>query len=117
MTAFAPIQLGRPSLREDPAEQGMVLVDFPISPTADARWMSIFAQRIGSSPANAWTVTGESIRLRTPASPDALRDDLATLRDVVSQTNADRGPESNTPTAEDTTASLQQVIDDAFDSG
>lgn len=98
-------------MREDPAEQGMVLVDFPLRPAADTRWMSIFAERIGSSPANAWMVTGESIRLRTRASSDAFRADLATLREVVRLTNADA---SDTPVSSDAMASLRQVIDDEF---
>lgn len=114
MSAIVPIRLGRPSIREDPAEQGMVLADFPLTPAADARWMSIFAARIGASPANAWTVTGESIRLRTTASADALRADLATLQDVVGRTNSDVGERPDSPASADAMASLRKVLDDEF---
>jgi hypothetical protein len=117
MTAVRPIRLGKPSVHEDPAEQGMVLVDIPLRPNADSRWMSIFATRIGSSTANAWTVTGESIRLRSPASPDALRGDLTTLRDVVRRTNADASAAGAPSTSTDVMASLRQVIDEEFDTG
>jgi len=63
-----------------------------------------------------WTVTGRSIRLRTPASPDASRGDLATLQDVVRRTNAEAGAAPGGPASVDTMASLRRVIDDEFDS-
>jgi hypothetical protein len=89
----------------------MVLVDFPLTETADPRWMSIFAARVAQSVANAWTVTGESIRLRSSSSPEALRADIAVLRQVVASTNADyHGSGHDEPMA-----ALQQVIDDEFD--
>jgi hypothetical protein len=105
------LELAKPSLREDPAEAGMVLVDFPLSQTADARWMSLFSTRVAGSAANAWTVTGESIRLRSSSTPAALRADIATLRQVVTHTNDDY---AGAPEAEPMTA-LQRVIDDEFD--
>src|SRR5256885_1890585 len=63
MSADRQPQLGKPDLREDPADSGWILADFPLSVAADQRWMSIFAERVAASNANAWTVTGESIRL------------------------------------------------------
>ena len=106
-------QVGKPSLREDPADSGWVLVDFPLSVAADARWMSIFAERVAASEANAWTVTGESIRLRTRSSPEALRTGIAALRQVVVHTNA---AYSGAGEDESLTA-LRRVVDDEFGHG
>jgi hypothetical protein len=102
--------LGKPDMRPDPADSGMVLVDFPLRDPADERWMSLFAARVASSAANAWTVTGESIRLRSESVPEALRADIAVLRQVVAHTNADYvGARADEPVA-----ALQRVIDDEF---
>ena len=85
-------------------------MDFPLSAPADARWMSLFAARVAPSAANAWTVTGESIRLRSRSVPEALRADIAVLRQVVAHTNADYvGAEEDEPVT-----ALQRVIDDEF---
>jgi hypothetical protein len=104
-------ELGKPDMRADPADSGMVLVDCPLNPPADERWMSLFATRVAASAANAWTVTGESIRLRSQSVPEALRADIAVLRQVVAHTNADY---SGAPEDEPVTA-LQRVIDDEFE--
>ena len=105
------LELGKPGVRDDPADSGMVLADFPLSETADPRWMSIFAALVAQSAAQAWTVTGESIRLRSASHPEALRADIAVLRQVVAQTNADyHGSGDDEPLT-----ALRQVIDDEFD--
>lgn len=110
MAAELQPELGKPEIREDPADSGMVLVDFPLSVAADERWMSIFAERVASSDANAWTVTGESIRLRSRSIPEALRAGIAALRQVVAHTNAEY---SGAGEDEPLTA-LQRVVDDEF---
>jgi hypothetical protein len=111
MSTELTLELGKPGIREDPADSGMVLVDFPLSETADPRWMSIFAARVAQSAANAWTVTGESIRLRSPTSPEALRADIAVLKQVVAGTNA----AYNGSGEDEPIAALRKVIDDEFD--
>ncbi len=103
-------ELGKPDIRVDPADSGWVLADFPLSVAADERWMSLFAERVGASGANAWTVTGESIRLRCRSAPEALRTGIAALREVVSHTNAEY---SGAGEVEPLTA-LQRVVDDEF---
>ena len=103
-------ELGKPDIRVDPADSGWVLADFPLSVAADERWMSIFAERVGASETNAWTVTGESIRLRSRSAPEALRTGIAALRQVVSHTNAEY---SGAGEDEPLTA-LQRVVDDEF---
>lgn len=104
-------ELGKPDMRPDPADSGMVLVDFPLSAPADERWMSLFAARVAASAANAWTVTGESIRLRSRSVPEALRADIAVLRQVVVHTNAEyAGAREDEPLT-----ALQRVIDDEFE--
>ena len=103
-------ELGKPDIRVDPADSGWVLADFPLSVAADERWMSLFAERVGASGANAWTVTGESIRLRCRSAPEALRTGIAALREVVSHTNA---VYSGAGEVEPLTA-LQRVVDDEF---
>jgi hypothetical protein len=105
------LKLGKPRIHEDPADSGAVLADFPLSDMADTRWMSIFAARVARTRANAWTVTGESIRLRSQSSPEALRVDIAVLRHVVADTNADYTGAVET----DSLPALQRVIDDEFD--
>ena len=110
MPTEVKVELGKPGIRADPADSGMVLVDFPLSDTADPRWMSIFAAQVGQSGANAWTVTGESIRLRSPASPATLRADIAVLRQVVAETNAAYNGSGD----DEPLAALRQVIDDEF---
>ena len=110
MSTELNLELGKPGMREDPADSGMVLVDFPLSETADPRWMSIFAARVAQSVAQAWTVTGESIRLRSATSPEALRADIAVLKQVVAATNA----AYNGSGEDEPMAALQQVIDDEF---
>ena len=105
------LELGKPSLREDPADSGMVLVDFPLSATADARWRSSFAARVASAAVDAWTVTGASIRLRSRSSPEALRADIAALRQAVAHTNDDY----TGATQDEPLMTLQRVIDDEFD--
>jgi hypothetical protein len=73
--------------------------------------MSIFAEQAAASEANAWTVTGESIRLRTRSEPEALRTGIAAVRHVVSRTNAEyRGAAEDEPLT-----ALQRVVDDEFD--
>jgi hypothetical protein len=89
----------------------MVLVDFPLSATADTRWRSSFAARVASSAVDAWTVTGTSIRLRSRSSPEALRVDIAALRQVVAYTNQD----CTGATQDEPLMRLQRVIDDEFD--
>jgi hypothetical protein len=111
MSTELNLELGKPGMREDPADSGMVLVDFPLSETADPRWMSIFAARVAQSVAQAWTVTGESIRLRSATSPEALRADIAVLRQVVAATNAAYNGSGD----DEPLTALQQVIDDEFD--
>ena len=110
MAAERRPELGKPAIRVDPADSGWVLADFPLSVAADERWMSIFAERVGASEANAWTVTGESIRLRSRSVPEALRAGIAALRQVVSHTNAEY---SGAGEDEPLTA-LQRVVDDEF---
>jgi hypothetical protein len=96
----------------------MVLVDFPLKDPADSRWMSIFAARVAPSAANAWTVTGESIRLRSPSTPEELRASMAVLRQVVAQTTADyNAAGSPSEAGDDPMPALQQVIDDEFGPG
>ena len=111
MSTELTLELGKPGMREDPADSGMVLVDFPLSETADPRWMSIFAARVAQSVAQAWTVTGESIRLRSATNPEALRADIAVLRQVVAATNA----AYNGSGEDEPLTALRQVIDDEFD--
>jgi hypothetical protein len=110
MPAELKLELGKPGIREDPADSTMVLVDFPLNDTADPRWMSIFAVRVAQSTAQAWTVTGESIRLRSHTNPEALRADIAVLRQVVTATNA----AYNGSADDEPLTALQQVIDDEF---
>jgi hypothetical protein len=105
------IQLERPFVHQDPDSSGMVLADFPLSADADGRWMSIFSQRVARSAANAWTVTGESIRLRSRPTPDALRAGIAALRQVVADTNA----EYNGTGDDEPLTALERVVDDEFD--
>jgi hypothetical protein len=110
------VQLGKPSLHTDPGESDMVLVDFPLSEQADAEWMSVFAARVRPSAADAWTVTGHSIRLRSRADAGDLRVAIAALRQVFAETtaayaaltqpDADAGPSG--------LDSLQQVLDEEF---
>ena len=110
MAAERQPELGKPDIRVDPADSGWVLVDFPLSVAADERWMSIFAERVAASEANAWTVTGESVRLRSRSVPEALRTGIAALRQVVAHTNAEyRGEGEDEPLT-----ALQRVVDDEF---
>lgn len=110
MAADRQPELGKPGIRVDPADSGWILVDFPLSVAADERWMSIFAERVGASEANAWTVTGQSIRLRSRSGPEALRTGIAVLRQVVLHTNAEyRGAGEDEPLT-----ALQRVVDDEF---
>ena len=111
------VELGKPSLREDPADSGMALADFPLSPRADERWMSLFATRAAPSAAEMWTVTGESIRLRSPSDADALRTNIALLRQVVAQTTADYNAVTSGSGEAAPLADLQNVVDDEFGSG
>jgi hypothetical protein len=106
-------ELGKLEMREDPADSGWVLVDFPLSIAADERWMSRFAQRVAASDANAWTVTGESIRLRSRSAPGALRTGIAALRQVVADTNAEDGGAGE----DEPLTALQRVVDDEFGEG
>ena len=73
--------------------------------------MSIFAARVAQSAAQAWTVTGESIRLRSATNPEVLRADIAVLKQVVAATNA----AYNGAAGDEPMAALRQVIDDEFD--
>ena len=111
MATELTLELGKPEIHADPADSGMVLVDFPLSETADPRWMSLFAARVAQSAAQAWTVTGESIRLRSATNPEALRADIAVLKQVVAATNA----AYNGAGEDEPMAALRQVIDDEFD--
>jgi hypothetical protein len=111
MSTELTLELGKPGIHEDPADSGMVIVDFPLSETADPQWMSIFSARVAQSIAQAWTVTGESIRLRSATRPEALRADIAVLRQVVAATNA----AYNGSGEDEPLTALQQVIDDEFD--
>jgi hypothetical protein len=113
MAAGRQPELGKPDIREDPADSGWVLVDFPLSMAADQRWMSRFAERVAASDANAWTVTGESIRLRSRSVPGALRTGIAALRQVVVDTNA----EYSSAGEDEPLKALQRVVDDEFGEG
>jgi hypothetical protein len=117
MASQFQVELGKPSLREDPADSGMALADFPLSPRADERWMSLFATRAAPSAAEMWTVTGESIRLRSPSDADALRTNIALLRQVVAQTTADYNAVASGSGEAAPLADLQNVVDDEFGSG
>ena len=110
------IQLGKPRIREDPADPEMVLADFPLSPFPDTDWLAIFSVRVAASSASAWSVTGQSIRLRTPATRDGLSAGIAALRAVMAQTTSDynTGLEDGRYAGADSMSSLQQVVDDAF---
>lgn len=110
------IRLGKPRIREDPADPEMVLADFPLSPFPDTDWLAIFSVRVAASSASAWSATGRSIRLRTPASRDGLSAGIAALREVVAQTTSDynAGLEDGRYSAPDSISSLQQIVDDAF---
>jgi hypothetical protein len=110
------IQLGKPRIREDPADPEMVLADFPLSPFPDTDWLAIFSVRVAASSASAWSATGRSIRLRTKATRDGLSAGIAALREVVAQTTTDynAGLDEGRYTAADSIGSLQQVVDDAF---
>lgn len=110
MAAERQPELGKPDMREDPADSGWVLVDFPLSVAANERWMSMFAERVAASEANAWTVTGESIRLRSRCVPEALRTGIAALRQVVAHTNA----AYNGLGEDEPLTALQRVVDDEF---
>jgi hypothetical protein len=110
MAAGRQPELGKPEIRVDPADSGWVLVDFPLSVAAGERWMSIFAERVAASEANAWTVTGESIRLRSRSVPEALRTGIAALRQVVAHTNAEYGGAAE----DEPLTALQRVVDDEF---
>jgi hypothetical protein len=110
MVAERQPELGKPAIRVDPADSGWALVDFPLSVAADERWMSIFAERVAASEANAWTVTGESIRLRSRSVPEALRTGIAALRQVVAHTNAEYGGAGE----DEPLTALQRVVDDEF---
>src|SRR5690242_15721622 len=95
----------------------MVLADFPLTPAPDTDWLAIFSVRVAASAASAWSVTGQSIRLRTPATRDALSAGIAALREVVAQTTADYDTDlaaGRIAGAPDPLHSLQQVVDDAF---
>jgi hypothetical protein len=110
------IQLGKPRIREDPADPEMVLADFPLSPFPDTDWLAIFSVRVAASSASAWSATGRSIRLRTPATRDGLSAGIAALREVVAQTTTDynAGLQDGKYAGADSISSLQEVVDDAF---
>ena len=112
------MQIGKPSIRHDPADERMVLVDFPLSEPADAQWMSLFATHISTSSADAWTVTGQSVRLRSNPDPDELRTGMAELRRVVAQTTADYHAAVAPATAGDVSLDdLRRVVDEEFGPG
>ncbi|MGN6379987.1 MAG: hypothetical protein ACTHNU_13625 [Gaiellales bacterium] len=115
---MSTIELGKPRIHQDPADPEMVLADFPLNPAPDTDWLAIFSVRVAASAAaSAWSVTGRSIRLRTPATRDALSAGIAALREVVAQTTADYDTDlaaGRIAGAPDALHSLQEVVDDAF---
>ena len=110
MPAELKLELGKPGIREDPADSGMVLADFPLSETADPRWMSIFAVREPNQPPKPGPSPENPSACEATPSPKRYAPTSPSSAGVATTNAAYNGSGDDEPLT-----ALQQVIDDEFD--